>query len=65
MKPYSGYKNELKYLESNRNHKKWGNNIGNNRTNNDINMDNKKSMNNNKNRRRNIILFNPLFLQTL
>ena len=69
----SSYKNELKYLESNRHkknrsdnienndHKNRGNNIGNNRTNDNINMDNKISKNINKNRRRNIFWFNRTF----
>ena len=56
----SGYKNELKYLEANRHHKNRDNNIGNHGTNNDI-MDDEISKTINKNRRRNIIWFNPPF----
>ena len=44
----SDYKNELKYLEANRHHNVRGNNIGSNRTNNNINMDNKINKNTNK-----------------
>ena len=59
----SSYKNELKYLEANRHHINWGNNIGNighknrgnNGTNNKINMGGIISKNINKNCHRNII----------
>ena len=59
----SGYKNELKNLETNRHHNNRSNNIGNNRTNNNTNMDNEISKNINKNRRRNIIWFNPPYIK--
>ena len=51
----SSNKNELKYLEANRHHKNGGNNIENNRTNNNINKDNKISKTINKIRCRNVI----------
>ena len=65
----SGYKNELRYLEANRNHINRGNDIGNNGhknrgkngSDNDINMDNKTNEYFNKNRHRNIFWFNPSF----
>ena len=65
----SGSKNELKYLEADRNHINRGNNIGNNCHKNkgmygtyyNINMDNKIRTSVYKNRHRNIIWFNPHF----
>ena len=59
----SSYKNEIMYFETNRHHINRGNDVGNNRTKDNINMDNKISKNILKNRHRNIILFNAPFCQ--
>ena len=53
----SGYKNELKYLETKKHYNNSDNNLENHRTKNDIDMNNIINKNINKNRRRNIIWF--------